>query len=66
MNYTQNVAEFVALTAFESIPPAAIEETKRALLDCLGVMLAGSREESARICAKLAREESTSHESTVV
>jgi len=66
MNYTKKVAEFVSQTRFESIPPSALEETKRALLDCIGVMLAGSKEESARICAKLAKEESSSQGSTVI
>ena len=66
MNYTKNVAEFVSQTSFESIPTAALEETKRALLDCVGVMLAGSKEESAKICAKLAKEESSSQVSTVI
>jgi len=66
MNYTKKVAEFVSQTRFESIPPAVLEETKRALLDCIGVMLAGSKEESAKICAKLAMEENSSQESTVI
>ncbi len=66
MNYTKKVAEFVSHTRFESIPTAALEETKRALLDCIGVMLAGSQEESAKICAKLAKEESSSQGSTVI
>ena len=66
MNYTKKVAEFVSQTRLESIPPAALEEAKRALLDCVGVMLAGSEEESARICAKLAKEDSSNQESTVI
>lgn len=66
MDYTKKVAEFVSQTPFESIPPAALDEAKRGLLDCVGVMLAGSKEESARICAKLAKEESSSQESTVI
>ncbi len=66
MNYTQNVADFVSLTSFESIPPAALREAKRAILDCVGVMLAGSKEESARICARLTKEESSNQDSTVI
>ncbi len=66
MNYTKKVAEFVSQTRFESIPPNVLEETKRALLDCIGVTLAGSKEESAKICAKLAKEESSLQESTVI
>ncbi len=66
MNYTQKVADFVSLTTFESIPRAALGEAKRAILDCVGVMLAGSKEESARICARLAKEESSNQDSTVI
>ena len=66
MDYTKKVAEFVAQTSFDSIPPGALMVAKTALLDCVGVMLAGSKEESARICAKLAEEEGSSREATVI
>ena len=66
MNYTQKVADFVSLTTFDSIPHAALGEAKRAILDCVGVMLAGSKEECAKICARLAKEESSNQDSTVI
>jgi 2-methylcitrate dehydratase PrpD len=66
MDYTKKVAEFVDQTSFDSIPPAALKVAKTALLDCVGVMLAGSKEESARICAQLAEEEGSNGEATVI
>ena len=66
MDYTKKVAEFVAQTSLDHIPEKALRVAKEAILDCVGVSLAGSREESARICAKLAREENSNGEATVM
>jgi 2-methylcitrate dehydratase PrpD len=65
MNITARIAEFAAGLKFEDIPQAAIEVTKKAARDCLGVALAGSREADARICAGLARQEQANEEATV-
>jgi 2-methylcitrate dehydratase PrpD len=66
MDYTRKVAEFVVQASFGSIPPGALEAAKTALLDSVGVILAGCKEESARICAKLAYEEGARQEATVI
>jgi 2-methylcitrate dehydratase PrpD len=66
MDYTKKVAEFVVQTNFGSIPPGALEVAKTALLDSVGVILAGSKEESAKICANLAYEEGAKQEATVI
>ena len=66
MDYTRKIADFVEQTRFDSIPPDALEVAKTALLDSVGVILAGSKEESARICAKLADEERSPQEATVI
>jgi 2-methylcitrate dehydratase PrpD len=55
VNASERLARFVAET--ESVPEDAIAQAKRALLDTLGVTLAGSREESARIVADWVREQ---------
>ncbi|MCH7999458.1 MAG: MmgE/PrpD family protein [Chloroflexi bacterium] len=55
MNASERLARFVVET--ESVPEDAIAQAKRALLDTLGVTLAGSREESARIVADWVREQ---------
>ena len=63
---TRRLAEFVASTPSRDIEPAAREQARRAILDTLGVMLAGSREDAARITAEMVREQGGSAESTVV
>ena len=65
MDYTRKVAEFVAQTTYEDLPVKAIELVKQAILDSVAVTLAGSIEPAAKICAQMAREESTSKDSSV-
>ena len=65
MEYTKKVAEFVAQTTYEDLPAKAIELAKQAILDSVAVTLAGSIEPAAQICAQMAREESTSKDSSV-
>jgi 2-methylcitrate dehydratase PrpD len=66
MNVTAKIAEFVVNTKYENIPPKAIETGKLAVRDCLGVALAGSKEEDAKICAEIARQEAAKEEATVI
>jgi 2-methylcitrate dehydratase PrpD len=49
MKVTQQLAEFVVNTDLSGIPPEAREIGKRAVLDLLGVALAGSRDPMSRI-----------------
>lgn len=65
MDVTKALAEFVAGLKFDQIPAAALEEAKKAVRDCLGVALAGSKEEDAKICAEIARHEGAKEEATV-
>src|ERR1700680_3735112 len=62
---TSQIARFVVNTRYDALPPKALEWAKTAILDCLGVAVAGSREESSRICAELARQEKAAEEATV-
>ncbi len=66
MDYTKKVAEFVFQTSFDKIPQNALEPAKTAFLDCIGVTLAGSKENSAKICAKLVQEGRCGSEATVI
>lgn len=66
MDATARIARFVVETEFQKIPSGAIKMAKTALLDCLGVALAGSKESSARICAEIARQEHAKEESSVI
>ena len=65
MDVTARIARFVVNTQYESIPLKALETAKTAVLDCLGVALAGSKEECAKICAEIARREDAKKETTV-
>jgi 2-methylcitrate dehydratase PrpD len=66
MEITAKIARFVADANYEKIPPKAIETAKIAVRDCLGVALAGSKEEDAKICAEIARQENAKEEATVI
>jgi 2-methylcitrate dehydratase PrpD len=65
MDVTNALAEFAARLKYDQIPAPALKEAKKAVRDCLGVALAGSKEEDAKICAEIARHESAREESTV-
>jgi len=66
MDVTARIARFVLDTKYEKIPLRAVETAKTAVLDCLGVALAGSKEASAKICAQIARQEGAREETTVI
>ena len=65
MTHTVQVAEFIVGTRYERLPTPAVAAAKSAILDSVGVALAGSREQPARIAAELARTESSSPEAAV-
>src|SRR5262249_33220071 len=65
MDITKKVAEFVAGARYEAMPPKALENAKAAALDCLGVALAGSRDECAGIAGRIARQERAAEETAV-
>jgi 2-methylcitrate dehydratase PrpD len=66
MSATSGLAEFVAKSRWEDCPTAAVDAARRAILDCLGVMLAGSAEPAARIIQKVADAEGGTPLCTVV
>jgi 2-methylcitrate dehydratase PrpD len=65
MEVTKALAEFAASLKYERIPGAALAEAKKAARDCIGVALAGSKEEDAKICAGIVRQEGAREEATV-
>ncbi len=65
MEISARLAEFVAGTVPGRIPAAARAEAKWAILDTLGVMLAGSREEVSGLVARWVRDAGGSPETTV-
>ena len=60
------VSAFVVGNDFAKLPPDVVEAAKAAFLDCVGVALAGSEEESARICGALAQQEARVGDATVI
>ena len=50
------MASFIAQTDYEDLPSKAIEVSKDAILDCIGVSLAGSQEEVSRILLPMLEE----------
>src|SRR2546427_6168425 len=66
MNATTAIADFVAKSRWEDCPASAVEAARRAILDCLGGMLAGSVEPSARILHAVALAEGGAPLCTVV
>src|SRR5688572_27836464 len=66
MDVTKTIAQFVVDLKQERIPEKAVQTAKIAVRDCVGVALAGSREEDAKICAEIARQEKAKEETTVI
>ena len=66
MELTRSLAEFVVQTTFADLPGEAVTQAKRAVLDTLGVMIAGSLEPCARIAASVVRDEGARPVATVV
>jgi len=63
---TERIARFAVETRFDAIPAAAVATAKMALQDCLGVALAGSRDEAGSIAAALAKAEGAKEEASVI
>ena len=66
MDVTAKIAQFATELKYAAIPPAAVQTAKTAMRDCLGVALAGSKEEDAKICAEIARQENAKKDTTVI
>ena len=66
MDVTSRIAQFVVDTNYDGLPAQAIATAKVAIRDCLGVALAGSQEEDAKICAELVRQEGAAAQSSVI
>ena len=58
MELTKRITSFIAATRYDNLPNSVLQHAKSALLDHVGVTLAGSREHASTIVADLAREDS--------
>ena len=66
MGLTQEVASFVAQTRFRNIPADVVQLARGFILDGLGVALAGSTDECARIVQAHIRRMSGKGESSIL
>ena len=62
---TSKLTRFIINSRFDAIPSGAVQNAKIAILDTLGVTVAGGSEESAKISGQLAREERAKEEATI-
>ena len=62
---TAAIAEFVVKSRFEECPAEAVDAARRAILDTLGVMLAGAVEEPARLVRRVVEAEGGAPRATV-
>jgi 2-methylcitrate dehydratase PrpD len=63
---TEKLAEFIASTTFDKLPASAVALAKNALIDWLGVSIAGSKEPGARILADYIRKAEARKDSSVI
>jgi 2-methylcitrate dehydratase PrpD len=66
MGLTEQVVHFMTETTYEQLPTIAVTRAKRALLDTIGVTLAGHQEEAGRIMTQWVREAGGSQEAMVL
>ena len=66
MEGTKRVAHFIAETEYRSIPDEGIRIAKAAILDCLGVTIAGSREPAIKIMCEQVKQMGAMGEAGVV
>lgn len=66
MSVSEQLSRFVAETSFRALPAEAVARAKGAILDTIGVTLAGCREEAATIVALRAQKSSASGEASVL
>lgn len=63
---TRKIAEFCAAFRYEDLPPAAVEEAKRIILDTIGVGLGGHGVHKGRIGVEVAQLSGGKAESTII
>jgi 2-methylcitrate dehydratase PrpD len=66
MEETRKLAEFLSKTSYQDIPVSVRDHAKLCILDCLGVTIAGAREEIAAILVNFAQEMGGKEEATII
>ncbi|HUQ79625.1 MAG TPA: MmgE/PrpD family protein [Gemmatimonadaceae bacterium] len=63
---TRELADFLATTTYRDLPPAVVDDAKRATLDWFGSALAGAFEPAARMAQRVAHSLGVSDEATML
>ena len=63
---TEKLAEYIVNTPYESIPEQARLSARRAILDCLGVTLAGFDDEGSKLITEFVKEQEGKTEAGVI
>ena len=66
MSITEHIAEFIASFDLKTAPAELLPRVREAFLDSFGVMLAGSREQSAQITARWVQSQESAGQCTVI
>ena len=66
MEYTKRLAELACGVEYEKLPPEVIKMAKEDIIDTIGVTLAGSEEESARIITEYVKEMGGNPQCTII
>jgi 2-methylcitrate dehydratase PrpD len=64
--FTRKLSEFINKTNYEDLPEEVVATAKRAILDFVGVAMAGSHEESGKIINGMVRESASPPEASVI
>ena len=66
MGITEAIARWITTVSYESVPPEAVEATRRAILDTLGVALVGATQPVGQIVLEYTREAGGTPETGVI
>src|SRR5512139_2749080 len=64
--FTQKLSEFIQRTNYQDLPREVVTAAKMAILDFIGVAMAGSQEPSGRIINEMVKSHLSNQESTVI
>jgi 2-methylcitrate dehydratase PrpD len=64
--FTKNLSQFICSTNYEDLPVEVVKAAKLAILDFIGVAMAGSQEPSGRIISEMVRQDQAHGEVTVI
>ncbi|MFC2035156.1 MmgE/PrpD family protein [Chloroflexota bacterium] len=54
--FTEGISQYIKQMSFEQLPIEALDVSKRSILDCLGVALAGCEEDAGKIISQYAKD----------